>query len=58
MGDIGKRHSVSDTYASFVLFPENDVGWFLVNAYAKAFKFSLDYLFVCQRFVDIQDDED
>jgi hypothetical protein len=43
---------------TFILAFEGDVGRFLVQSNPEPFKFSFDYSFVGERFVDVEDDED
>lgn len=55
--DMGQWNSTRDRDAALVLFLEDDVWWLLVDSDPKPFQFGLDNLLVCQRLVDIQNNE-
>ena len=57
MGNMAQGDSVRNGNSPFVLLLEDNVGWLLVDAYAKTFQFSLDDLLVSQGLVDVQNNE-
>lgn len=58
MADMGQRGGVCDADATFVLFLEDNVWRILVDSNTEAFELVLDYSFVSEGFVDVEDNED
>lgn len=58
MVDMGQRDSTGDADAPFVLLLEENIRQALVDADTKAFQLGFDNPLVCERLVDIEDDED
>ena len=58
MVNVGKRHGVRNADSTLVLLLEDNIWGLFVDPNAKAFELRLDDSLVCERFVDIQDDED
>ena len=54
---MGQRHGTRDSNTTLVLLLEDDVGRLLVDSDPKSLQFGFDDLFVDQRLVDVEHDE-
>ena len=57
MADMGQRDGVCDADATFVFLLEDNVWRILIDSNSEAFELGLDYSFVSEGFIDVEDNE-
>lgn len=55
---MSQGHSACYVQAALILLLDGDVGWPLVDSDAKSLQFIFDDSLVCERFVDVKNNED